>query len=442
MNIKKPSIKRKIVTLAIPNIISNITVPLLSLVDAGLAGNMDVYGSLASVSIASVSISTIYWLFGFLRLGTTGLVAQAFGAKDTKGINRYLGRGVLLALIFGIILSLLSPLIMQFVCFMAQGDLQIASQSEGYIQIALLGAPAAMLLYVLNGWFIGMQNTRIPMEAAILINCINIFLSFFCIHILDMGVEGLAQGTILAQYIGVAYLFLRARFRFRSYLSSFEIKDIWGLDGMGYYLRLNRDLFLRSALLSSVTIFFTYASTKEGEVVVSANTLLMQLFSLFSYFMDGFAYAGEALTGRFVGEKRIDLVEKLIKTLFIIAIPISLVIGGIYYFFPSPLLNLLSNRADIVNQALKYVIWAALIPPLGFASFLWDGVYVGATFSKGLFISMLFACSIFFIIYFSLVDSLGAITIWLAFDSYLLTRGLTQSFMYKILLKKIKSSFL
>ncbi|MBB6276481.1 MATE family efflux transporter [Porphyromonas circumdentaria] len=431
------SLRRLIWGLAIPNIVSNITVPLLSLVDVGLAGNMSVYGSIGAVALASVVVNTLYWLFGFLRMGTTGLVAQAYGANDVEAINRNLGRGVVLALLIGLLLSLLMPLMAFFVHVMAQGDAEMATQAERYIRIALLGAPATMLLYVFNGWFIGMQNTRTPMVGAILVNVINIFISYLCVRGLDMGVEGLAWGTIGAQYIGVIFLWLRALFSYRSVLAHFRAKDLLQLTGARHYLGVNRDLFLRSILLSGVTLFFTYASTAEGELIVSSNTLLLQFFTLFSYFMDGFAYAGEALAGRFIGMKQRVLLQRLVHQLFAIGVPLTLLAGLLYYLLPAPLLHLLSSREDIVQTAMEYVHWAALIPPMGFAAFLWDGIFIGGTYAKGLLWSMLWATALFFILYYSLHPILGVTALWIAFNAYLLTRGVVQTLLFPRFLRRL-----
>lgn len=436
-SLSNASLRKLIWGLAIPNIVSNITVPLLSLVDVGLAGNMAVYGSIGAVALASVVVNTLYWLFGFLRMGTTGLVAQAFGADDVEAINRNLGRGVVLALLIGILLSLTMPLMAFFVHAMAQGDIEMAFQAERYIRVSLLGAPATMLLYVFNGWFIGMQNTRTPMIGAILVNLLNILISYVCVRGYAMGVEGLAWGTIVAQYIGVLFLLLSARFLYRPILKQFRIKELSQLHGARHYLGVNRDLFLRSILLSGVTLFFTYASTKEGEVVVSANTLLLQFFTLFSYFMDGFAYAGEALAGRFIGMKQRSLLERLVRQLFIIGVPLTLFTALLYYLLPAPLLHLLSNREDIVASAMEYVFWAALIPPMGFAAFLWDGIFIGGTYAKGLLWSMLWAAALFFLLYYTLHPYWGVTALWLAFNVYLLTRGAVQTFLFPRFLRRL-----
>ncbi len=431
-------LRKLIWRLAVPNIVSNITVPLLSLVDVGLAGNMPTYGSIGAVALASVVVNTLYWLFGFLRMGTTGLVAQAYGADDVEAINRNLGRGVVLALAIGLLLSLATPLMTFFVHTMAQGDAEIARQARLYVRIALWGAPATMLLYVFNGWFIGMQNTRTPMAGAILINVVNILVSYWCVRGWTMGVEGLAWGTIVAQYIGVCFLFIRAVYSYRSVLKRFSRHDFLHFKGAHHYLGINRDLFLRSILLSGVTLFFTYASTGEGEVIVSSNTLLLQFFTLFSYFMDGFAYAGEALAGRFIGMKERFLLQRLIRQLFLIGIPLALLASILYYTVPGPLLHLLSNRDEIASMAMNYVHWVALIPLAGFAAFLWDGIFIGGTYAKGLLWSMLLAAALFFTLYYALHSTMGVSALWLAFNVYLFARGMMQTLLYPRFLRQLK----
>lgn len=198
--------RRRIIRLAIPNIVSNITVPLLALVDVGLAGHTATGGtSIGAVAVASGAVSTLYWLFGFLRMGTTGFVARCFGAKEWQKVNRHLAQGITMALLSGLLLLLMMPLVLLFVRFMAQRELVLGSAAVEYARLALCGAPAAMLLYVFNGWFIGMQNTRVPMLGAITINLLNISLSYLFVHVFKMGVRGLALGTIIAQYSGVIF---------------------------------------------------------------------------------------------------------------------------------------------------------------------------------------------------------------------------------------------
>lgn len=276
----KRMMRQRIFRLAIPNIISNITVPLLSLVDVGLAGHLESDHAIGAVAIASGSLNTIYWLFGFLRMGTTGYVSQAFGRSDVRSINLFLLRGLFMAFLCGMLLTFATNPVAAFARFMAQHETGIAFESVHYIQIALLGAPAALLLYVLNGWFIGMQNTRAPMMAAITINLLNISISYGLVRFYGCGIEGLAIGTVIAQYVGVLMLLLIAGIKYKRILQFAEFKDIFSSRQLKDFLYTGRDIFIRSALLSAVTLFFTYASVKEGALVVAANTLLLQLFSL------------------------------------------------------------------------------------------------------------------------------------------------------------------
>lgn len=422
---------QRIFRLAIPNIISNITVPLLSLVDVGLAGHLESDHAIGAVAIASGSLNTIYWLFGFLRMGTTGYVSQAFGRSDVRSINLFLLRGLFMAFLCGILLTFATNPVAAFARFMAQHETGIAFESVHYIQIALLGAPAALLLYVLNGWFIGMQNTRAPMMAAITINLLNISISYGLVRFYGCGIEGLAIGTVIAQYVGVLMLLLIAGIKYKRILQFAEFKDIVSSRQLKDFLYTGRDIFIRSALLSAVTLFFTYASVKEGALVVAANTLLLQLFSLFSYFTDGFAYAAEALVGRYIGQNDRDKAKLMIQEVFKIGGILALASTLLYLFLPKQLIGILSNKPEIIDTAMQYVYWVALVPLVGFAAFIWDGIFVGATYSKGLLWSILCASVIFFALYYLLDPFCGNHAIWFAFDMYLLARGVVQYLLWK-----------
>lgn len=426
------AMRRRIVRLALPNIVSNITVPLLSLVDVGLAGNTaESSTAIGAVAIASVVINTLYWLFGFLRLGTTGFVAQSYGANQVKAINRFFAQGLSLALSIALLLLVAMPLWQGITTLMAQQEVIIGVEAKHYITIAICGAPAAMLLYVLNGWFIGMQNTWVPMVNAIAMNLINIGVSFALVKGANWEVAGLAWGTILAQYAGVLLLITMAYRRYKRVLQFFQWRNMLHLSTLKMHASTHRDLFVRSSLLSAVTLFFIYASTGFGAQVVAANTLLLQFFHIFSYFTDGFAYAGEALTGRYIGMKRYDLLHLLVKQLFLLGIPLALIASLLYALAPLPLLRMLSNDAMVVQYALQWIPYVALIPLCGFAAFLWDGIFVGATYARGLLYSMLVAAASYFAIYYGLKSSLGVDALWLAFDIYLVGRGMVQWFLWR-----------
>ncbi len=421
----------RILRLAVPNIISNITVPLLTIVDVALAGHMESAGSIGAIAVAAGVVNYAFWLFAFLRMGTTGFTAQAFGRSDVRAITRYLARGVLLALGAGLLLIVAAPLVERFGHLLASGQETIGREAREYIRIALWGAPAALLIYVFNGWYVGMQNTRIPMWVAILSNLINIVLSFYFVKGLDMGVVGLATGTVVAQYIGLALLVGVAMFRYRRVLRFFRLGSLSDTSGYGVYLRTGGDLFVRTAMLGAVTLFFTSASSAIGETTVAANALLMQLFTLFSYFMDGFAYAGEALTGRYIGARRADDLRLMIRRLFFIGTIVSLVVTILYMLFPAALLSLLSDKQAVVSHASRYAVWAGIVPLVSYAAFLWDGVFVGATASAAMRTAMTAAFVVFFAVYYAFRLPMGEAALWLAFNLYLLTRSLMQTLWYR-----------
>lgn len=427
---EKKAIRKQITSLAIPNIISNITVPLLSLVDVGLAGHLPSTSSIGAVAIASGAMNTIFWLFSFLRMGTTGYVAQAFGQQNKREQSLFLIRGIAFALSIGILLIFTKPLLLRFALFMAQGEVNIANDASVYLEIALMGAPAAMLLYIFNGWFIGMQNSRIPMISALSINVFNIVASFFLVNYGGMGIKGLALGTVLAQYIGVLLLLLLAKIYYTNILQEIRYRDILSKNKLKEFILLGKDVFFRSFLISSVTLFFTYSSVGRGENLVSANTLLLQFFTLFSYFTDGLAYAGEALTGRFIGMKSPHLLKELVRQLFRFGFLLAFLCSIIYGLFPKTILSILSDKKEIIEVAIKYHYWVSLIPLVGFSAFLWDGVFVGATYSRGLMLSMFSATILFFLCYRLLHNQWGNNALWFSFISYLGGRGAMQYYLW------------
>ena len=416
-------INRQILWLTIPNIISNITVPLLSLIDVGLAGHMAHPEAIGSVTVAATITNTIYWLFGFIRLGTTGLVAQAYGRQDSSDINRQLARGITMALLCTIVILLVSPFATLLSGLVTGGATErLGVEAEQYIQIIFYAAPAVMLIYALNGWFIGMQNSRVPMIASMSALVVNFLVSYTLVVHYQMGVEGLAIGTCVAQYSQALILLTTLLIKYRYLVRHLRFGHFTDTKGYGRYLILGKDLMLRSLLLSSITLFFTYAGVREGAIAVGANALLMQFFSIFSYFMDGFAYAGESLSGRFYGAGRMDLLRAVILRLFAIGIVLSLLATTLFALYPDGLLRFLSSHDEIVAYAKQYHLWAALIPLVGFGAFLWDGIYVGTTRSAGLKWSMIGSSIIFFALYYLLYNLLGMTALWIAFDSYLLVR--------------------
>lgn len=422
---------KRILQLAIPAIISNITVPLLGLIDVAIVGHLGSASYIGAIAVGGMLFNIIYWLFGFLRMGTSGLTSQALGKRDLDEVTRVLFRAVGIGLMIAFILLLIQYPIQKIAFTLLKTSEEVGQMAAVYFQICIWGAPAVLGFYGLSGWFIGMQNARFPMYIAITQNVVNIVASLFFVFGLGMKVEGVALGTLIAQYSG----FLMALFLWYHYYgrlkSRIAWKNVWQKKEMSRFFQLNSDIFLRTLCLVAVTTFFTSTGARQGDVVLAVNTLLMQLFTLFSYFMDGFAYAGEALTGLFIGSRNREALRGMIRRLFRWGIGISLFFTFLYGVGGRSFLGILTNDVGVIETAMHYTYWVLAIPLAGFAAFLWDGIFIGATASRLMLYAMLVASGSFFLLYYSLHNVMGNHALWLAFLVYLSLRGIMQTFLWK-----------
>lgn len=418
---------KKIFRLALPNIITNITVPLLGMIDIAIAGRLGAAVFIGAVALGSTIFNMIYWNFGFIRMSSSGFAAQAYGARNlTEAVSVFI-RSLAIGLGIGLVIILLQYPIGKFALRLVQSGEESRQYVETYFRIAVWGAPAVLGLYAFKGWFIGMQNAKIPMTIAILNNVLNIVLSFSFVFGLGMKVEGIALGTALSQLISFAVaaaFWWRYYGRLRKYARRETILD---RKAIRLFFRVNADVFVRTFLLTLVTTFFTFVSSGMGDVVLAVNALLMQFFMLFSYFMDGFAYAGEALTGRFIGARNPAMLRLMLRRIFFWGLTVSVVSVAVYVVFPERILHILTNDAEVIAHTRKFLFWTALIPITGFAAFLWDGIFVGATASKEMRNAMIFSSAVFFACYFVAVPLWGNNGLWLAFILYLSVRGIAQT---------------
>lgn len=437
---REHSMTRLILALAIPNIISNISVPLLSMADTAIAGRMSTVQALGAVALASMVANFSYWLWGFLRMTTTGFTAQAYGRGDHRAITRQLCVGVTLALLGSLMILLARPLLYRFSHLLSVGAEELGPDAIAYLRVAYLGAPAALLLYVLNGWFVGIQNTVLPMITTILSNVINIGLSFAFVWYWDMGVEGIAWGTVVAQYVAVAILVLFALMRHAKYFEHWHWRDFFSLGEFFSYIHIAKYLLIRTLMLGSISLYFIRAGSSYGGVAVGANALLMQFFTVFSYFMDGFAYAGEALSGRFIGERNWDKLRRMLRKLFMIGWMMAPSMSLGFYLFSEDLLYILSDKAEVIALAGEHILWVLAIPLASFCAFLWDGIFVGATTSKPMSQAVSIAWVSFFICYLSLRGWLGIDALWLAFVLYLAIRSALSAYWGYKLIGRITAS--
>lgn len=425
-------VDRQIFKIALPAIISNITVPLLGLVDVAIVGHLGAPSFIGAIAIGTMIFNVVYWLFGFLRMGTSGMTSQALGARRLDEVLRLLIRSLVVALSVALLIMVLQVPLRELAFLLMHPTGDVAKFATTYFHICIWGAPAALSLYSLNGWFIGMQNSRIPMVVAVVQNLINIAASLFFVYGLGMKVEGVALGTLVAQYVGLLlalWLWQRNYGRLRSYYSRV---GLFAKDSLRRFFSVNRDIFLRTLFLVIVNLFITSAGSWQGQRVLAVNALLMQFFLVYSYFMDGFAYAGEAICGKAYGAHNERLYQRTLRHLFVWCLGLSVLFTVVFLVGGDSLVALLTDEPHVRQLAHIYYPWIICVPFAGMAAFLWDGVFIGITATRQMLFGTFVAAIIFFLFYYLSPAVLSLPTnhsLWLAFTAYLLARGTTQTLL-------------
>ncbi len=421
---------KQILKLAIPNILSNISVPLLSTVDTILMGNLSTL-YLGAIGLGSMIFNFIYWNFGFLRMGTTGLTAQGLGRKDNDEISGTLLRALVLSLFISVImLALMIPFyeVMAYLLNVASDQNQLVYE---YFKIRMLAAPATLALYVLFGWFFGMQNAIYPLILTIAINVVNIIFSALFVLKFEWDIAGVAYGTVIAQYVGVLLALILVFVRYQSYVKGLKKSFVLNRSKMLMFLKLNSDIFLRTICLTSVFLFFYSQSSKAGAVILGVNVVLLQFLNWMSYGIDGFAYASESLVGKYYGANEDKNYFRAIKLSLIWGGAMALIYSIVYGLWGTELLGLFSNDDEVINASGPYMIWMVILPVMGFASYIWDGIYVGQTASKGMRNSMIISLVFFFGLYYVMGGMrYSSHVIWAAMTLFLLMRGLIQTGLF------------
>jgi len=420
---------REILQIALPSIVSNITVPLLGLIDVTIVGHLGAASYIGAIAVGGMLFNIIYWIFGFLRMGTGGMTSQAYGRGDENEMMRLLTRSTGAGLLIALILIVLQYPIERTAFAFIETTPEVERLASTYFRICIWGAPAVLGLYSFSGWFIGMQNSRYPMFIAITQNIVNILVSLLLVYGLQMKIEGIAIGTLVAQYAGLFMAFVLWKHKYSSLRRYAELRSLTDRNAMVRFFQINRDIFLRTLCLVSVTVFFTSAGAAQGEIVLAVNTLLMQLFTLFSYIMDGFAYAGEALAGKHIGSGNRQALHQMVRQLFLWGIALSVAFTLLYSIGGTGFLRLLTNEPSVIAASSAYFYWVLAIPLAGFAAFLYDGIFIGATATGLMFRAMLVASVTFFGIYFGCRNAMGNHALWLAFITYLALRGIVQGIL-------------
>ena len=430
-------INRQILQIALPAIVSNVTVPLLGMVDTAIVGHLGNSSFIGAIAIGGLIFSIIYWLFGFLRAGTSGPTSQAFGEGNPEKIKANFYRAAAFGLMVAALLLIFQKPIAYGAFLLMDASPEVEHWARVYYHICIWGAPAVMLTTACSGWFIGLQNTRATMTVAIIQNVVNIPASLFFVFGLGMQVEGVALGTLLAQYVGLAMALVLRRKLYLKYCRRPKEIAVFSLGAMSRFFAINRDIFLRTLCLIAVTMFFTSYGARQGDMVLAANTILLQLFYLFSYVMDGFANAGEALSGRFYGAKDESGFISAVRNVFLWGAVLTLLFTLTYFVGGRAFLGLFSNDKTVVETAMTYFPWALLIPVAGVAAFLWDGIFIGTTSTLYMLFAALIATALFFGIWEMAHNALGNNGLWLAFIAYLIARGIVQTFLYPSIRRKV-----
>lgn len=424
-------INRQILHIAIPSIISNITVPLLGLVDVTIVGHLGSASYIGAIAVGGMLFNMIYWIFGFLRMGTGGLTAQAYGQHNTQESTRILLRSLSVSLLLALALLVLQYPIRLIAFMLIDASPEVQELATRYFHICIWGAPATLGLYSFTGWFIGMQNSRYPMYIAITQNIVNIAASLFFVFVLNMKVEGVALGTLIAQYAGVIMAYLLCISHYHPFRQQVQCMQLFERNAMKRFFLVNRDIFLRTLCLVAVTVFFTSTGATYGDVVLAVNTLLMQLFTLFSYIMDGFAYAGEALSGKYTGSNDKIRLHQTVRDLFGWGSAMALLFTLTYLWGGQNFLQLLTNDTEVIAASGTYLLWTVAIPFCGFSAFILDGICIGTTSTRIMLKSMATASALFFGVYFLCSGSWGNHALWMAFLVYLAVRGLMQGYLLR-----------
>jgi MATE family multidrug resistance protein len=422
---------RKVLRLAIPSILANITVPLVGMVDLAIAGHIGDAASIGAIAVATMLFDLLYWNMGFLRVGTGGFAAQAYGRRDFEGAFRVLVQSIATALTAALLILAIQYFFLEAAFLIIDTTSQTESLAREYFYIRIWGAPATLVLFVFRGWFIGMQNTVSPMVVDVSVNLLNAGLSILFTIYMGMGIAGIAAGTLVSQYAGLVIALAIMLIYYRKLFHYIKIRGNIKLKQMKNFFVTNGNLFIRSSALLLIYSGFTSIAARYGDNLLAVSTIMMKLMLLFSYFVDGFAYAGEALTGRYVGGKEIKLLKKSIKIIFAWATVIAAVFTLGYLLAAESVFGLMTNNSEVIKAARDYLPWLLIVPLFSCIAFVLDGIFIGATASTAIRDAMVLSAVAFFACYYLLEPSMGLQALYAGYMAHLLVRTIMMSLFMK-----------
>lgn len=421
---------KEILRLAVPNIISNISIPLISSVDTALMGHLSA-AHLGAVGIGSMIFNFIYWNFGFLRAGTVGITAQAYGQNNDDAIAQTLGKAFFVGAILTAVLLLFQNPIADFGIKLMNVDARQTPLLLDYFYIRIWAAPATFASYIIMGWFFGLQNAIYPLIYTLVLNFVNIGVSYYLVVHCGMEARGVALGTVIAQYVGMFVGLGLMFFTYKKYLLKIRWKAVTAFAEIKDFLKINGDLFIRTFCLTVAFSFFYSQSAAGGEIMLAVNVVLLQFLNWMSYGVDGFAYASESLVGKYFGAKNETKTRQAVSLSFWWGMAFAAGFAFIYWIFGIQILQLFTNQPEVIAAALPYLFWMIILPFAGGPSYLWDGVYVGMTAARSLRNTMLISFVGFFASWYFLQPIYGNHGLWAALMIFLIVRGILQWIWYE-----------
>ena len=419
----------RIIKIALPIVLSNATVPILGAVDTGVVGQLGEAAPIGAVGIGAIILSTIYWVFGFLRMGTTGLVAQARGAGDVQETGALFMRGLLIGIAGGVFFILIQGPLFWGAFRLAPASSEVETLARNYLEIRIWGAPATIALFVVTGWLIALERTTGVLILQLWMNGLNIVLDIWFVLGLGWGVEGVAIATLIAEWTGLALgLWLcRAAFRGDQWRDWARIFDPVRLKRM---LAVNADIMIRSVILTVSFMTFLFVAADLGDVPLAANQVLVQFLEITAFALDGFAFSAEALVGVAVGSKSRERVRASSVMTSQWGVGGALLLGVTFWFGGPMLIDLMATSPEVRAEARIYLMWLAFAPVISVASWMLDGIYFGATWTREMRAAMLQSVAVYVIALLILVPSLGNHGLWAALMALNITRGLTLGWRY------------
>ena len=415
---------RRVLKLAVPSILANITVPLVGMVDVGVSGHIGDAVAIGGMAISTMLFDLLYWNMGFLRVGTGGMTAQAYGRRDFREVMKIFTQGIGTALGIALIIFAIQYLYVNVALRLINCSPEVADYARQYYFIRIWAAPATLSLFVFKGFFIGMQNAISPMAADITVNVANLGLSLLFAVKMGMGFKGIAWAVLTAQYTGLVLCIVLFMIYYRRLLKYVDLKAALHLKDLGRFFSVNGNLFVRSVCFLFIYVGFTSLSTNYGDVQLAVGTIIMKLFMLFSFFIDGFAYAGEALAGKYIGAKDGEGLKLSVSVIFRWSYALALLSTLVYVGGGSQMIGLMTDKTEVIEASDPYLFWLWIMPFVSMAAFIWDGIYVGATSTKRIMQGMICAAAAFFASYYLLRPLFGIQALYAAYMVHVAVRSI------------------